>query len=209
MLVVLSRWRIDLAWLGVTALPFAHPTPGSIVLGLPALGTGVALRTWARGHLERGERLATSGPYAHVRHPLYVGSFLISLGFALMTNLHLLPIVVGGAFVVMYVPKALREEAYLRRRYGAAYADYAARVGAVIPSRGAPRAPAPTQSLFTWRRVVAHREWRAWVGVAGMLAVLCGLAARDSRPRTIALRSPHPAVHAGLRASQWGAALTR
>jgi hypothetical protein len=206
---MLSRWRVDVAWLGLLAVPWARPSLGSILVGLPPLAAGVALRVWARGHLERAETVTTSGPYAHVRHPLYLGSFLIALAFALMTNLHVLPIIVGGVFVAMYVPKALREEAYLRRRFGAAYADYAARVGAVIPSRGAPRAPAPTQSRFAWRRVVDHREWHAWIGVAALLATLCGLAANHARPVSIASRSTHHAHHAHIRASQWGANLTR
>ncbi len=209
-LVVLSRWRVDIAWLGLLVLPWVHPTRGSICLGLPALVAGVALRVWARGHLERAETVTTTGPYAHVRHPLYVGSFLIALGFAVMTGLYALPIVVVGAFVAMYVPKALREEAYLRRRFGAAYADYAARVGAVIPWRDGPRAPAPTQSLFAWRRVIGHREWHTWVGVAALLAVLCGLAAGDPRhPTTGSPRVAHRKHHGGVHASQWDASLTR
>jgi protein-S-isoprenylcysteine O-methyltransferase Ste14 len=208
-LVVLSRWRVDVAWLGLLALPWAHPTRGSICLGLPALAGGVALRAWARGHLERGERVTITGPYAHVRHPLYVGSFLIALAFALMTHLTALPIVVGVAFVAMYVPKALREEAYLRRRFGAAYADYAARVGAVIPSRDGPRASAPTQPRFEWQRVIGHREWHTWIGVAALLAVLCGLAAGDPRTGIVSRRIAHRAHHHGMRASQWDASLAR
>ena len=207
-LVVLSRWRVDLAWLGLLALPWAHPTRGSILLGMPVLAAGVALRTWARGHLQRGERVTTTGPYAHMRHPLYVGSFLIALAFAVMTNLYVLPIVAVVAFVAMYVPKALREEAYLRRRFGAAYGEYAARVGAVIPSRGGPRASAPTQPRFEWRRVIGHREWHTWIGVAALLAVLCGLAAGRSLTKTASSHMAHHAHH-GVHASQWDASFAR
>jgi protein-S-isoprenylcysteine O-methyltransferase Ste14 len=199
LLVVLSRWRVDLAWLGVLALPWAHPTRTSIAAGLPLIAFGVALRAWARGHLERAEEVTTGGPYAHLRHPLYVGSFAIALAFALMTRLRPLPFVVAGTFVAMYVPKALREEAYLRRRFGATYADYARRVGAVIPSWAG--SPSPSTSRFAWRRVIRHREWHTWIGVATVLAVLCGLAARDAwLPST---RIAHRSARAGVHASQW------
>jgi protein-S-isoprenylcysteine O-methyltransferase Ste14 len=184
-LVVLSRWRVELAWLVVLALPWAHPTRASIAAGLPMVALGVALRVWARGHLQRSQQgareVTTGGPYAHVRHPLYVGSFLIGVGFATTTALVALPFVVAFVFVVMYVPKALREEAYLRRLYGTAYADYAEQVRAVIPSWTVAIAPSP--SRFAWRRVMRHREWHTWLGVAAMLAVLCGLWLRNVATR--------------------------
>jgi hypothetical protein len=200
--VLLSRRRIDLAWLGLLALPWSHPTRGSIVAGLPPLATGVALRVWARGHLERAETVTTGGPYAHVRHPLYLGSFSIALAFALMTHLAGLPIVVGAAFAAMYVPKALREEAHLRDRFPAAYADYARRVGPVIPSWVAP--PAPT-SRFSWRRVLRHREWHTWIGVTALVAVLCGLATRATPRTSVVWRVPHGRAHGSLRASRGSA----
>lgn len=182
-LVVLSRWRVEIAWLTLLALPWAHPTRASIAVGLPVVALGVALRAWARGHLQRAQEVTTGGPYGHVRHPLYVGSFLIVVGFALMTALVALPFLVACAFVVMYVPKALREEAYLRRRFGTAYADYAQHVGAVIPSWTVAIAPSPSQ--FAWRRVMRHREWHTWLGVAAMLAILCGLALRTAHPTMV------------------------
>jgi protein-S-isoprenylcysteine O-methyltransferase Ste14 len=183
-LVVLSRWRVEIAWLTLLALPWAHPTRVSIAIGLPVVALGVALRVWARGHLQRSQEgaqeVTTGGPYAYVRHPLYVGSFLIGVGFATTTALVVLPVAVAVAFVAMYVPKALREEAYLRRLYGTAYAEYAQHVGAVIPSWTVAIAPSP--SRFAWRRVMRHREWRTWLGVAAALAVLCGLSWRSARP---------------------------
>ncbi len=180
---MLSRWRVELAWLALLALPWAHPTRVSIAMGLPAVALGVALRIWARGHLRRAQEVTTGGPYALMRHPLYVGSFLIGVGFATTTGLVVLPLVVACAFVMMYVPKAMREEAYLRRRFGTAYADYARHVGAVLPSLTMSMPPSP--SRFTWRRVMRHREWRTWLGVAAALAALCGLMMRSAHPTVV------------------------
>ena len=153
-LIRLSRWRVDLAWLGVLLLPLARPTARSILLALPLVATGVGIRAWARGHLERARKVTQTGPYAYLRHPLYVGSFCIGLGFAVSTRLPLVPPLVAIAFLIMYVPKAVREEG---------------RVGAVFPSWPA----RPARAEFRWRRVVEHREWKTWAGVVAVLALMC------------------------------------
>jgi protein-S-isoprenylcysteine O-methyltransferase Ste14 len=169
-LVRLSRWRVDVAWLGVLVLPMAHPTARSILACLPLLGAGVALRVWARGHLERAQRVTQTGPYALARHPLYVGSFCIAIAFALIARVWFLPPLVAAIFLVMYVPKALREEAWLRRRFGTDYAEYARRVGAVFPYRLP--SLSSLRSSFRWSRVIGHREWKTWAGVAAVLALM-------------------------------------
>ena len=61
---------------------FARPTTLSLLLGLPLACAGEAVRIWASGHIEKTRRLATGGPYAHSRNPLYLGSLLIALGVA-------------------------------------------------------------------------------------------------------------------------------
>ena len=170
LIVLLSRWRIELAWLGVLAVPFVRPSAASIVEWLPLLAVGVAIRVWARGHLQRATEVTQSGPYALVRHPLYVGSFFIALAFALIARLPWFVPFVVLVFVVMYVPKALREEAWLRSRFGDTYDEYASRVGAVFPRRLP--SLARLRSDFRWTRVLGHREWKTWVGVAGMLAFM-------------------------------------
>jgi hypothetical protein len=170
MLGILSRWRIDVAWLGVALIAFAHPTRTSIVAFLPLLAGALLLRLWARGHLERGLPITQTGPYAYVRHPLYVGSFFLGFAFALMSRSIVLAALYPLAFLLMYVPKALREEAYLRACGGATYVVYAARTGALLPHVRRHR-PRPTADRrFDWRRVGRHREWRTWLGVLALLA---------------------------------------
>src|SRR5262249_46653199 len=123
------------------------------------------------GVFEPQRELARTGPYAFIRHPLYVGSFLIGLGCAAMTRDVRVVLVFIGAFLLMYVPRIRREEASLRRRHGEAHARYAADVGAVLPLRGrAAMEPGPVTS-FAWHRVFRHCEWRTWLGVAAVLAV--------------------------------------
>jgi protein-S-isoprenylcysteine O-methyltransferase Ste14 len=169
LLVALSRYRVQLGFcFAVPALLFARPTSESYLLFLPIVLAGLAVRTWARGHLDRAERVCTGGPYGWVRHPLYVGSFLMGLGVTLMALPWMVVPIYATIFVAMYLPKAIREEGYLSQRFGDSYAAYATLVPAVVPHfwRTAERDP----SSFEWRRVWRHREWHTWIGVAAVLA---------------------------------------
>ena len=169
MLVALSRWRVQLGFcFAVPTLLFAHATPVSYLSFLPVVLLGVAIRTWARGHLDRAERVCMGGPYGWVRHPLYVGSFLVGLGVTLMALPWVFIPLYVAIFAAMYVPKAMREEVHLARQFGTAYATYAAEVPAVLPRFGHV-ASIGILSHFEWRRVWRHREWRTWVGVASVL----------------------------------------
>jgi hypothetical protein len=169
-LELLSRWRVDVAWIGALLIVLARPTTTSIADFVPLVALGLLLRLWARGHLERGVPITETGPYAYIRHPLYVGSFLLGLGFALMSRSPAVAAAYAVCFVVMYVPKGLREEAHLRSAGGRTYAAYAARTGALLPRF--PRAARTANARrFEWRRVRHHREWRTWVGVLVLLAV--------------------------------------
>jgi Isoprenylcysteine carboxyl methyltransferase (ICMT) family len=171
----LSRRRIDIGTIAVVGLlPFTHPTPGSIAAFLPVVVAGLVLRTWARGVFEPQRELARTGPYAFIRHPLYVGSFLIGFGCAAMTRDARVVLAFVGAFLLMYVPRIRREEMSLRRRHGDAHARYVAGVGAVFPRamRAAtdPDAGGPV-TAFAWHRVFRHCEWRTWLGTVAVVAV--------------------------------------
>lgn len=84
-------------------------------------------------HAQRNAMLATTGPYARVRHPQYVGFVLILLGFLLQWPT-LLTLLMFPLLVVMYSRLALTEEAQMRRQFGSQYDAYAARTPAVLPS---------------------------------------------------------------------------
>lgn len=167
--MVLSRYRVQLGFgFAVPALLLARPTTRSYLAFLPVVLAGLALRTWARGHLDRAERVCTGGPYARVRHPLYVGSFLMGLGVTLMALPWMVAPLYAIVFIAMYLPKAMREEDYLALRFGPSYAAYATVVPAVVPHFRLDAGESPP-SEFQWRRVRRHREWRTWVGVVVVL----------------------------------------
>ncbi len=129
-----AAWYLWLIW---------NIHPRNLVLCTALVTAGCALRAWAAGYLFKGKRVAVGGPYAYVRNPLYVGSFIIGAGFcAALLNPPVLPIVwlffgiyIAG-FIGMYVAKGRSEEDELRRSLGAEYETYRAQVPAFIPIRG-------------------------------------------------------------------------
>ena len=111
--------------------------------GLALVALGVAFALWAIATLgrhydlelevHRDHELVRSGPYRFVRHPVYTGLALHFAGACLATGNLLL---IAGTLLVTYPALYLRaktEERLLRERFGAAYDDYARRVGMLVP----------------------------------------------------------------------------
>jgi protein-S-isoprenylcysteine O-methyltransferase Ste14 len=137
------------------------------MLGVSLVVGGLALRSWAAGILHKRTRLTTDGPYGIVRHPLYIGSYWMMLGFCfLIDDLENIWFVVGPV-LVLYAIRAIREERTLADLFGRAWDAYARRVPRFLPRRW-PRNAFGTWTLSRWR---ANREYNAVMGV------VCGLAA--------------------------------
>ena len=123
--------------LGFVVLWLAQPSWASVSGGLSGLLAGLVVRAWGAGHLVKTDRLAVSGPYAYVRHPLYLGTLLIGAGFASMLRGWLALGVLAaflGWFVLFYFPRKERtESARLLARYGEAYGAYKDQVPALLP----------------------------------------------------------------------------
>ncbi len=123
--------------LAVAFVVFATPTLETLPLGVTMVLLGEGLRVWATGHLIKTDALTISGPYAYLRHPLYVGTLSIAAGFACMGHN---PVILGlfGLFVVgyfaYYMPYKNRiESARLESLYGDAFRRYAVAVPALVP----------------------------------------------------------------------------
>ncbi len=84
-------------------------------------------------HAQRRQTLATAGPYAVIRHPQYVAFVLILLGFLLQWPT-LLTLLMFPILLLMYARLAIREEAEMRKRFGAEFEAYAARTPRFLPS---------------------------------------------------------------------------
>src|SRR5262245_9931847 len=168
--LALSRLRVPLGYLfGIAALILARPEPSSLLLGLPPALLGEGIRLWASGHIEKTTVLATGGPYAHTRNPLYLGSVLLGVGFAIAAWSPWVAVVAAAYFRVFY-PSAIRgEAAFLADRFGDAYAEWARAVPLFLP-RPIPAGRRATR--FEWRRVAQNREWRTALAVPAALLIL-------------------------------------
>lgn len=156
-----ARYRVRLGFpSAVAALWLAQPTRRSLFAGALVAGAGEALRIWAAGHLEKGREVTASGPYRLTRHPLYLGSTIVGIGFAIAAaNVWAGAVVIG--YLAVTLTAAMRgEEAHLTQKFGAAYPDY--REG---------RAPVGRRR-FSPARVMMNREYRAVAGLALVLALL-------------------------------------
>ncbi len=94
---------------------------------------GIAVRLWASGHVKKDKALAVSGPYAFVRHPLYVGNHLITLGFCLASGLWW-SFPVWIALGLYFYPQTIRDEdRLLARLFPEQWPQWAQQVRALIP----------------------------------------------------------------------------
>lgn len=146
---------------------------------LAVAGVGLAVRGWTIGHTPRGtsgrntcgqiaETLNTTGPYSVVRHPLYVGNFLIWMGIAMFVRSGWLLLVVSLFFWLCYERIMFAEEEFLRARFGAAFEEWAARTPAFLP---APRRWKPPPLPFSLRNAV-RREYSALFGIIATFSLL-------------------------------------
>ena len=123
--------------IGLAVLILHRPAPTSLWAGLPLLVLGTALRSWGAGHLVKNDALTTTGPYAHLRHPLYLGTILIGTGFAIAVGGWIgvgVVAVLWPWFALRYFPRKERIEGErLEVRYGSRFAAYRAGVPALWP----------------------------------------------------------------------------
>ncbi len=125
---------------------------------------GLALRAWATGHLRKNDALATTGPYAYTRNPLYLGSFVIGLGFTIAAGRLILGLVFAVLFLGIYVPVMRVETKTLDELFGKDYQDYAGAVPLFLPRVNAYRAGA-AKAKFDPALYRRYREYQAAIGL--------------------------------------------
>ena len=166
--------------LGAAALFAARPELPLFIPGLLLVAAGQSLRLWATGYLLKTDELTTAGPYAFLRHPLYVGSLLMGCGFALVAG-RLVASVVIPAGLVFYFGYYLRykervESERLEGIYGDAFRAYRAAVPAIFPRLSPWRPPSPSEAP-PWRleRVLENDEQTAVVYTVLALAAIVAI----------------------------------
>jgi protein-S-isoprenylcysteine O-methyltransferase Ste14 len=159
-----SRIRVRSGFLlAAIYLVWAQPTPTRLVAGGVVALAGLLLRAWSAGYIEKERKLAASGPYAHTRNPLYLGSAIAALGFAIAgAQWWFFPLLVFFLGAV-YWPVIRYEQARLERLFPAEFPVYARAVPAFWPRLRAWR-EGGAQGVFRWEQYRRNREYRAFLG---------------------------------------------
>jgi protein-S-isoprenylcysteine O-methyltransferase Ste14 len=171
------RIRVPLGFgLTVLYLWLARPTYRFIAFGALLIVPGLLIRALASGHVRKNEELATSGPYAYVRNPLYLGSLLIGIGFAFAARSWWIGLALLVMFFAIYLPVIRAEEAFLHARFPE-FNDYVLRVPRlfprVLPRSSAAQSAADTSAgTFSFDLYRKHREYNALLGALAILAAL-------------------------------------
>jgi protein-S-isoprenylcysteine O-methyltransferase Ste14 len=159
----LTRFRVALGFaLAALVLWLARPEWGTWTAGAAVAACGELLRVWAAGHLEKSREVTTSGPYRHVRHPLYAGSSLIGVGLAIASTSPIVAAIIGLYLLLTLTAARTSEEAHLREKFGDAYDAY-------VEKR-----TAPMTRTFSLERARANREHHTMAGLVLGFALLAG-----------------------------------
>ncbi|MBI2680808.1 MAG: isoprenylcysteine carboxylmethyltransferase family protein [Candidatus Solibacter usitatus] len=162
-----ARLRVPTGFLLVAAFAwFSAPTTASLAVGLPLSLCGLAWRAWAAGHLAKNQQLATGGPYAYSRNPLYAGTLLVAAGLAVASRSVALGLLFAAVFVLVYLPVISLEEQHLSSLFPG-YSDYAAQVPLLIP-----RLSLPGSGRFRWALYMKNQEYQALAGFLAGCALL-------------------------------------
>lgn len=136
------HWRVTFGYLFALAyVLLVRPTSlFFLVVGIGIAFLGLLLRFWAAGYLRKSEELCTSGPYAYVRHPLYLGSFLLGSGFCLAGSSFkywlwssIIWLIFLLSFSIIYFFQIFAEEKKLEEIFRENYRQYSQRVPLFFP----------------------------------------------------------------------------
>jgi hypothetical protein len=168
---VARRIRVPMGFaFAAVYLGLAHPTLLTLLLSLLLVAPGIWLRGYAAGYVRKNAELTISGPYAHTRNPLYLGSLSIALGFALAAASWILFILLVCLFAAIYIPTIQSEERFLRSKFSG-FDAYAAEVPRMFPRL----TPAPQRGepgSFSRALYLHHREYNAFMGSGAIYVAL-------------------------------------
>ncbi len=168
---IARRIRVPLGFLfAALYLWLAKPTATSMLVGVVIVIPGLMIRAIASGHVQKNEALATTGPYAYTRNPLYLGSLVLAIGFAVAGR----NMWIGTGIVVFYLsiywPVIRGEEQFLHTKF-AGFEEYCRHVPRLLP-RLTPHGSG--SGSFSSELYWKHREYNATLGAIAIFVVLIG-----------------------------------
>lgn len=155
------------------------PRPAAMAWSVALVVPGLWLRGYASGYVKKNRELTVTGPYAHTRNPLYLGSMLIAGGFALALESWPVAVALAVGFAVIYIPVIASEERFLRAAFPG-FEEYCRHVPRLIPrvtayGVGSEGKPGDIMEAvtggFSWGLYRKHREYNAVIGA--VLLYLC------------------------------------
>lgn len=162
----IQRWRVPLGFLcAAVFLVFAKPTRTALLAGACVSLLGLLVRAWAAGHIRKNAELATSGPYAFTRNPLYFGSFLLGLGFTIASGQVILGLLFVALFLGIYFPVMRVEASTLAELFGNDYEVYRRSVPLFFPRLTPFRNRDSRVVRFDSSLYFRYREYRAALGL--------------------------------------------
>jgi protein-S-isoprenylcysteine O-methyltransferase Ste14 len=175
---IARRIRVPLGFLTAALYLFelvrrpAHPA--AVAWSLALVVPGLWLRAYASGYVKKNRELTMTGPYAHTRNPLYLGSMLMAAGFAVALLSWPVALALALGFTAIYVPVIASEERFLRATFSG-FDDYCRSVPRLIPRLGPashagdkdlPSPPRQGNGGFSFSLYIQHREYNAGIGAA-------------------------------------------
>ncbi|HDZ76606.1 MAG TPA: isoprenylcysteine carboxylmethyltransferase family protein [Candidatus Omnitrophica bacterium] len=143
---------------GVLAVLFGNSDDDSIMAGIWFIIVGLLIRLWANGYAVKMEKLTVSGPYAFVRHPLYLGTMFLMVGFIIMLRFYYIGIFFISVMSIVYYKTIKKEEMWLEDIFKQKYRNYKRNVPAILPRimpyRGSEKWP------FSFKRLMRSKEYK-------------------------------------------------
>ena len=176
---LMQRIRVPIGFLmGPLMLLSATPIWNSIAIGGVIAIIGLAIRGWASGHLRKNESLATTGPYAYTRNPLYLGTLVMGTGVAIGAGTFWFTFLFVLLYLLVYTPVMIAEAATMSELFPQGYDQYRENVPLLFPRltpwEGSKSDPAKEdlKSAFDLSRYLRHREYRAAIGLIVIIGLL-------------------------------------
>lgn len=166
--VVFTGMIVAAVLLGVRPHNVVNLRDPVVIVGLLLVAAGILIRTWAAGTLRKREVLVQDGPYKFIRHPLYLGSFLLTTGFFVLCGFTLTLILIVAPIFFAYVFAIHHEERFLADKFGEEWKVYSARVPGLIPWK----IPSSMNLAWTYHQWARNREYQAMLASIGGLAGL-------------------------------------
>jgi protein-S-isoprenylcysteine O-methyltransferase Ste14 len=173
---IATRMRVPLGFVFAAGyLWFARPAWDWIAAGSVSIVAGLTVRAAASGHIRKNRELTVTGPYAYTRNPLYLGSILIAVGFAMAARNLWIALAAGALFVAIYLPVIRAEEEYLRSTF-TGYDQYSSHVPRffprLVPYRAKSEDAGADAGGYSQELYLKHREYNAALGSVLMMGAL-------------------------------------